>query len=137
MTRIYVARDRTRQMRAGIRIVFAIIAISAAVVAAVACSGGSEKADAAVDALSSFCGHPGDTGNDIGVGAFCNVLSDCSATPGAHLCATLGNEMAHFCTKTCTMGGSAGECGTDAMCICQGGGCGCTPNSCLGSGSAN
>jgi hypothetical protein len=123
-------------MRAGIRIGLAVIAICAAVVAAVACSGGSEKADAAVDALSSFCGHPGDTGNDIGVGRFCNVLSDCSSTTDAHICATLGDPMAHFCTKTCTMG-STGECGTDAMCICQGTACGCTPTSCLGSGSAN
>ena len=108
-----------------------------AIAFAFACGGGSDKKpDAAIDALDSFCGHPGDTGNDIGVGKFCNTLSDCNGNKMATLCATLGNAQAHFCTKTCTMG-STDQCGMMAMCICQGGSCGCTPNSCLGSGSAN
>jgi hypothetical protein len=100
---------------------------------AVSCSSSNKPPpDAAPDAPASFCGHPGDVGNDIGVGAFCNTLSDCSNTVSAHLCATLGDPMAHFCTKTCTMGGPADQCGMMATCECQSAGCGCTPNSCIG-----
>ena len=107
-----------------------ILIIALAAVVAFAC--GSSKP--MPDALVSFCGHPGDTGNDQGVGAFCNQLNDCSSTPSAHLCATIGDPGAHFCTKTCTMGGSAGQCGMMASCQCQGGQCGCFPDSCAGSG---
>jgi len=122
-------------MRAGLRIGIVVIAICGAIVGAIACSGGSTKPDAHPDALDSFCGYPGDTGNELGVGQFCTLLSDCSANAGAHLCATAGNMQAHFCTKTCVMGSDA-ACGTNAMCVCQGTACGCTPTSCLGSGSA-
>ena len=114
--------------------IIVIIAIAAAV--AVACGSKAAHPDATVDALDSFCGHPGDTGNELGVGKFCNTSTDCTSAPSAHLCATIGNPQAHFCTLTCTMGGSASQCGTNTMCICQGGACGCTPTSCLGSGSA-
>ena len=116
-------------MRAGTTIRILVIAMG--VVIAVACSSNKAKPDAMVDALDSFCGHPGDTGNDMGVGKFCNVSSDCNST-GATLCATLGNPQAHFCTKTCSMTGSADQCGTMATCECMGGPCGCVPNSCLG-----
>lgn len=74
------------------------------------------------------CGQPGDTGNELGVGKYCNALSDCSGNM-ANLCATLGDPKLHFCTFACQMGGN---CGTGAACQCQGGQCGCFPNACLG-----
>ena len=113
-----------------------VIFLFVAIVVACGSSSNTKKPDAAIDALDSFCGHPGDTGNDIGVGKYCNTLSDCNGNKMATLCATLGNAQAHFCTKTCPMG-STDQCGMNATCVCQGGSCGCTPNSCLGSGSAN
>jgi len=99
-----------------------------------ACGGeSSQKADAAVDAYFSECGHPGDEGNELGVGKFCpNGINDCSGTPAAPLCSSLGSSTTHFCTKTCQMG-SMGTCGTGAECVCNGSNqCGCTPSSCLG-----
>lgn len=101
-------------------------------------SGGSnhEMPDAAVppppmdSGLKMQCGHPGDTGNELGVGHYCDSLVDCFGLK-ASLCATLGDANAHFCTKTCTTAGSTTECGTNATCECQGGQCGCTPNVCL------
>jgi hypothetical protein len=97
----------------------------------VGCGGddSNSPADAAADAFASKCGKPGDTGNEIGVGKFCASLQDCNGT--APLCSSLGDSETHFCTKTCSMG-SAGACGTDAMCVCNSGNqCGCTPNACL------
>jgi hypothetical protein len=98
-----------------------------------ACSGGSDKP--AVDAYFSTCGHPGDQGNELGIGKFCGSLSDCNTTQAAPLCSSLGDDTTHFCTKTCqdpAMGGSAGQCGTATECVCNGGGqCGCTPSVCL------
>ena len=81
-------------------------------------------------ALKMQCGHPGDMGNELGVGHYCDSLVDCFGLK-ASLCATLGDANAHFCTKTCTTAGSTTECGTNATCECQGGQCGCTPNICL------
>jgi hypothetical protein len=75
------------------------------------------------------CGHPGDQGNSLGVGKYCDQLTDCIGLQ-AGLCATLGDPNAHFCTKTCTQG-STTECGDNATCSCQGGQCGCVPNACL------
>ena len=85
----------------------------------------------------SVCGHPGDTGNSLGVGKFCQKLSDCSSNSGATLCSTLGSDNAFFCTMVCQppandMG--ANTCGENAFCQCGSGsaqsGCGCYPNSC-------
>jgi hypothetical protein len=90
--------------------------------------------DASVDmAQQSDCGNPGDVGNELGVGKYCpNGISDCSNTPMAPLCSSLGDPNTHFCTKTCQMG-STGTCGTGAECVCNGNNqCGCTPSSCLG-----
>jgi hypothetical protein len=103
-----------------------------------ACGGGSSTAvDAAkdVDAFESDCGHPGDPGNELGIGKFCAFLSDCANTTGAPLCSSLGDKNTHFCTKTCTMGTTT-ECGTgDNTCSCNTDNpprCGCTPTVCLG-----
>jgi hypothetical protein len=110
-----------------------VISSTLAFAAAVACSSSnSGKADAAVDAFSSTCGHPGDMGNDQGVGKFCQSQSDCSGTPNASLCSVIGDATTHFCTHICTSGGSADQCGSDAMCTCNSSNqCGCTPNACL------
>src|SRR5262245_43162336 len=88
-------------------------------VLATACGGESEKTpDAGVDAYFSECGHPGDMGNELGVGLFCpNGISDCGGTPAAPLCSSLGSSSTHFCTKTCPMG-STDSCGTGAECVC-------------------
>jgi hypothetical protein len=93
--------------------------------------GGSDKPDAAVDALFSKCGMPGDMGNEMGIGKFCASLGDCTSQT-APLCSVLGDKDTHFCTKTCTNGGPATQCGTGAQCTCNGSNqCGCTPSSCL------
>lgn len=88
-------------------------------------------ADAAVDADMSKCGHPGDTGNELGIGKFCASFSDCSTTQKAPLCSSLGDKDTHFCTTTCTKG-STTDCGTGAECTCNDNNqCGCTPSACL------
>jgi hypothetical protein len=99
---------------------------------ALACSGTSHKTpDAAVDALYSTCGHPGDLGNELGIGKFCTSFGDCAETAMAPLCSIIGDSSTHFCTKTCPMG-STNQCGTATMCVCNSGGqCGCTPTACL------
>ena len=102
-------------------------------VVAASCGGDDSSAqhDAAVDAFTSKCGHPGDQGNALGIGKFCASLSDCSTTQQAPLCSSLGDPDTHFCTKTCQMG-STDQCGTDTTCTCNSSNqCGCTPNACL------
>ena len=102
----------------------------------VGCGGGgtAAKPDASVDAYFSNCGHPGDQGNELGIGKFCDsqASGECSTTMSAPLCSALGDNTTHFCTKTCTMG-STTQCGTATMCVCNGSNqCGCTPTVCLG-----
>jgi hypothetical protein len=111
------------------RLAFIFVA-AVAVAAACSSSGGGNKPP--VDAFQSTCGQPGDMGNELGVGKFCQSLSDCSGSAG--LCSSIGDPTTHFCTFVCQQTGSAGQCGTNATCECQGNQCGCTPNSCLGSG---
>lgn len=95
--------------------------------------GGNNKTpDASVDAYYSECGHPGDPGNELGIGKFCASLSDCSTTQAAPLCSSLGDPNTHFCTKTCAKG-STDQCGTATECTCNANNqCGCTPSVCLG-----
>jgi hypothetical protein len=101
-----------------------------------ACGGGSSTpvdAAADVDAFESDCGFPGDQGDELGIGQFCEVLSDCAGTTGAPLCSSFGDPSTHFCTKTCQMG-SIDQCGTSGanMCTCNANNqCGCTPSVCL------
>ena len=90
-------------------------------------------------ALLSQCGKPGDVGNNLGVGKFCMLLSDCDGKAG--LCSSLGNgpdpaaSDTYFCTILCKSDGGV-DCGDNATCTCGDangmGGCACTPNSCLG-----
>jgi hypothetical protein len=112
---------------------FQIAMICAAVALAAACSSSNDThSDAAVDAFNSTCGQPGDTGNELGIGHFCKQFSDCSTTASAPLCSVIGDQTTHFCTKTCTNGGSADQCGTNAACTCNASNqCGCTPMACL------
>ncbi len=103
-------------------------------------NGGGGTPDMAVGrdmAFYSLCGHPGDTGNSLGVGKFCQKISDCNGNTKATLCSVLGSDNTFFCTMTCTppandMGST--ECGENASCQCGSGssqsGCGCFPNSC-------
>lgn len=82
----------------------------------------------------SKCGNPGDTGNALGVGRYCNGVLDCKGTKNAPLCSIAGDKDTHFCTKMCDPKKSAAdECGSaDMGCACDDSGqCGCTPSSCL------
>lgn len=96
--------------------------------ALVACGGGGEAA--APDAFATTCGAPGDQGNEVGVGHFCETLTDCSELPDAPLCSNIGDETTWFCTRLCDEGDNT-VCGTGAECTCGNGGCGCTPSVCL------
>jgi hypothetical protein len=114
-----------------------IVLITAAIATFLACGGGGSKPNPVdafqPDAFASDCGHPGDVGNELGIGKFCASLSDCATTQAAPLCSSLGDMHTHFCTKTCTSTGSAGQCGTATMCTCNATNqCGCTPTVCLG-----
>ncbi len=99
-------------------------------------SGGTKDSgvkDTGVDAVSlSECGHPGDKGNELGVGKFCQTLSDCLGNTKATLCTTIGDNVNFYCLMSCTEGGPADQCGTAASCACQGGQCGCHPDACGG-----
>jgi hypothetical protein len=81
--------------------------------------------------FKSDCGHPGDTGNSLGVGKFCIESSDCAENTQATLCTTLGDATNFFCTFACSRTGAPDQCGENAICQCSGGGCGCFPNACL------
>jgi hypothetical protein len=120
-------------------------AILLGVLALAGCGGdnggtGGGPMDMATANVLSQCGHPGDTGNSLGVGKFCKTLKDCPDT--APLCSALGNSTSgpsandtYFCTiYPCTPDGGTAECGDSATCVCGSGaggsGCACTPNSC-------
>lgn len=85
----------------------------------------------------SCCGNPGDTGNNFGVGKYCQGIVDCAGTPKTTLCSSLGNtgtRKTFFCTFICDGKSDMGnQCGDGATCQCDSGGagCACTPNSCV------
>ncbi len=117
----------------------------AGVASAVGCSSSSNKAAGPSDAgggdecepIDSACGQPCQEGNNLGIGRFCNFVSDCHGTTLATVCATLGDPAEHFCTAVCVPpdasddAGFPTDCGENATCQCQGGRCGCFPNSCM------
>lgn len=112
------------------------ISFALALCAACSSSSSAKKPDAksTVDAFFSTCGEPGDMGNELGIGKFCTGFGDCAMTPAAPLCSIAGDSTTFFCTKTCTSGGPADQCGTATSCTCNTNTppqCGCTPNSCL------
>jgi hypothetical protein len=83
----------------------------------------------------SCCGHPGDTGNSVGIGQYCSTTNDCTH-PGAPIC---GNDFqpqrhTYFCTTTCD-GPDMGTrgCGENTSCTkdAQTGLYGCVPTACL------
>jgi len=102
----------------------------AIVVCAVLAACGGGKSNSGPDAFYTTCGNPGDLGNELGIGKFCQTIADCSSTPMASICSNLGDVTTFFCTRTCQSTGSADQCGTGAQCVCSGG-CGCVPNTCL------
>lgn len=110
----------------------AVFVMMLVVVASCGGDDAQKTADASVDAFASVCGHPGDLGNEKGVGKFCLSLSDCSSTVDATICSVLGGADTHFCTRMCPMGNNT-VCGTGAECTCNSSNqCGCTPSACFG-----
>src|SRR5260221_14316555 len=81
-------------------------------------------------AVLSQCGHPGDTGNSLGVGKFCTTIAECQVgNMKTNICSSLGNapdpspDDTYFCTiYPCHLDGGMAECGEDATCTCGSGG---------------
>mgnify|MGYP001236368815 CR=1 FL=1 len=75
------------------------------------------------------CGNPGDTGNELGVGYYCNTSDDCTGL-SANVCAfALDSSLPHVCIIAPCDG--ATNCGSNASCACNALGCGCFPYACL------
>jgi hypothetical protein len=91
----------------------------------------SDDAAQAFDAKSN-CGFPGDKGNSLGVGQFCQRIADCSGNTKATLCTTFGDPENFFCTFRCSVNDPPGVCGENARCACGGASsaCGCFPTRC-------
>ena len=82
-------------------------------------------------APTSCCGAPGNPGNELGVGKFCQTTIDC-ASQQANLCAATFAPGLTFCTQSCTMGGGNAQCGSGGICQCAGQGqCACVPAECV------
>ncbi len=87
-------------------------------------------------APTSVCGHPGDMGNSLGVGMYCNTAEDAGCPSTAPICSDIENAATpsmptFFCVQVCNECSPPGFCGSGASCVCQAPGeCGCTPNSC-------
>ena len=128
--------DARRFAAGGIVLASLVVACSSSSSSTSSSGGGTSDAggkDTGVDAVSlSECGHPGDKGNELGVGKFCQTITDCSSNTKATLCTTIADNVNFFCTASCVDGGPADQCGTGASCACQGGQCGCHPDSCGG-----
>ena len=86
--------------------------------------------------VADLCGHPGDTGNSKGVGAYCMDSSMC--THGmATVCSTLmpiPQGPVYFCTIPCDPNATTSVCGENATCTCLSANnpneCGCVPDTC-------
>lgn len=97
-------------------------------------SGSPAAADLAVPwdfTFRSNCGQPGEGGNSLGVGQFCQKSSDCRMNAKATLCTTIADPDNYFCTFPCSKNGPPDQCGENARCACQGS-CGCFPTRCDG-----
>lgn len=76
------------------------------------------------------CTHPGDKGNDFGVGEYCTPGGmQCDKFPMAGLCLADVNQDQWFCTKIGCMMDS--DCGMDATCLKTMMGSACVPTRCL------
>jgi hypothetical protein len=85
----------------------------------------------------SCCGHPGDTGNSLGIGSYCTTQAQCNSNT---LCAAVygaPSEHSYFCTKECN---APSDAGVDTKTCAENTTCtqdsvthlyGCVPNSCL------
>jgi hypothetical protein len=90
-------------------------------------------------ALLSRCGHPGDVGNNLGVGKFCtNLGPDCTGNGMATMCSALFNgqtpsaDDAYFCSFQCVSTDPPDVCGENAKCLCNASNlCACIPTSCV------
>jgi hypothetical protein len=83
--------------------------------------------------MQSVCGHPGDTGNSLGVGKYCQTSADCAGKM-ASACSTImppPQGPAFFCTMLCDINSTTNMCGENATCTCLSPGvCGCVPDTC-------
>jgi hypothetical protein len=79
---------------------------------------------------TSCCGAPGNPGNELGVGLFCQTSTDCASVQ-ASTCASTFAPNLNFCTKSCVMGGGTAQCGSGAQCQCAQGQCACIPGECV------
>jgi len=79
---------------------------------------------------TSCCGVPGNPGNELGVGKFCQATLDCTSQQ-ANICATTFAPNLTFCTKACTMGGGNAQCGSGGICQCAQNQCACVPAECV------
>lgn len=97
--------------------------------------GEGEHADAGEHAEpESCCGFPGDSGNSLGVGRFCETNEQCEGT-AATFCSSAENgqtdHQSFYCTLGCDPDDGTNPCGEGAVCACEEVGCGCTPVSCI------
>jgi hypothetical protein len=97
--------------------------------------GGSADAstDVAVDAPAANCVPKGYTGNELGIGAYCDQTTACQmkSTSTFLICtASAGAPPTEsFCTTPCTRDT---DCGTGAFCVRDPRGSGCVPTQCGG-----
>lgn len=115
------------------------VIVSAAFACSTPSDGAKKDAGSSTDAGGTFsaCGVPGQVGNEIGVGQYCELITDCS---GQTLCSSLVNDPDNepqrntfVCVLPCDpCTDPVGFCGSGASCVCQEalGGCGCFPTAC-------
>lgn len=94
------------------------------------CVGPSSGPDGGAGDGGASCCQPGNPGNELGVGKYCAMSSQC--TGQANVCtAGLAGNTSGFCTMLCTQGS---DCGSNATCQCSssgsGSGCACVPTGC-------
>ena len=109
------------------------LALAFVVLAFAGCTDGAPSgADMAVGAadllFDTSCGRPGNVGNALGVGRFCESFGECSVTPLARICAAIDDPRKHFCTMVCDPK-MPSACGDGATCRCEQL-CLCTPAAC-------
>jgi len=89
--------------------------------------------------LLSRCGHAGDVGNSLGVGALCtNDGPDCTGNSKAKSCSALFNgqtpsaDDTYFCSFQCMSTDPPDVCGENAACLCNSSNvCACIPTKCI------
>ena len=96
--------------------------------------------------VQSACGQPGDMGNSLGVGHYCQTTADCASSSQAIICSSIVNaptvtpqDDTFVCIiPECDPCAPPGTCGENAQCVCSPGlgGCGCFPTACPGVVSA-